>query len=227
MGLSFAKGRSICPSCHTMLMPLDVIPVIAYVLQKGKCRYCKSNISSLYPLMELLTGLLFLFAYIRIGFTLELFSVLMLVSLLIIISVSDLYYMRIPDSILLWFLPMFIIIRIIQPLDPWYDPLAAAVTAYVLILLIILASNGGMGTGDMKLFALLGIMLGLKKILLTFFIATLIGSVAGILLLVTGKVKRKEPVPFAPFIAAGALTSYFYGNTLIDLYRSFFCLVSK
>src|SRR5690625_3503128 len=83
-------------------------------------------------------------AYILIGFNLEFFSALMLVSLLMIICVSDLCYMRIPDSILLCFLPVFILIRIMLPLDPWYEPITAAVVAYMLILSIIVLSNGGM-----------------------------------------------------------------------------------
>ena len=142
------------------------------------------------------------------------------ISLLIIIFVSDYNYMLIPNKILLFFLPIFIIARILIPLDPWYDAVVGAVVGYVLLAIIILVSNGGMGAGDMKLFGVMGFVLGWKNVLLTFFLAALFGAVIGGILMLAKKVKRGEPIPFGPFIVLGAIISYFYGDKLIDIYLS-------
>lgn len=218
--ISFHNNRSYCPHCERQLQFYELIPVLSYVLQRGKCRTCRTNISIVYPFVELSTGLLFASAYMYFGLQLELIVALLFISLLMIIFVSDIYYMLIPDKILLFFLPLFIIARIFIPLDPWYDAVLGAVLGYVLLAIIIIVSKGGMGAGDMKLFGVIGFVLGWKLILLTFFLAALFGALIGGALMAMKKVKRKEPIPFGPFIVLGAIISYFYGNTLIDYYLS-------
>jgi leader peptidase (prepilin peptidase) / N-methyltransferase len=153
---SIVSPRSACSNCGHTLHPSELIPVFSYVLQKGKCRNCGAHISILYPLIELLTGCLFVFALIQIGFQMELLIALSLISLLVIIVVSDLAYMLIPDRILLLFLLIFIIERFFIPLDSWWNSIIGALGAFVVILLIALVSNGGMGGGDIKLFGVLG-----------------------------------------------------------------------
>lgn len=218
--IPFHNDRSFCPNCKKQLRYYELIPIVSYLLQKGKCRNCKSKISFMYPFVELITGLLFTFSFLKLGFQLELIVALLLISLLIIIFVSDYTYMLIPNKILIFFLPLFIIARIIIPLDPWFDPIIGAVVGYVLIALIIIISNGGMGAGDMKLFGVIGIVLGWKNVLLTFFLASLFGALIGGIFMLIKKVNRGEPIPFGPFIVLGTIISYFYGDTLIDIYLS-------
>ncbi|WP_066063792.1 prepilin peptidase [Neobacillus soli] len=218
---SIVTPRSACPTCGHQLKPYELIPVISYLLQGGKCRGCQSRISPIYPIFELLTGLLFAIAPLVIGWSGELVVALTLISMFMIIIVSDIHYMIIPDKILIWFAGIFLLERIIWPLTPWWDSLLGAVTGFSLLLLIALISKGGMGFGDVKLYALLGLVLGFKLVILSFFLSTLYGAVIGGLALLFRIVKRRQPIPFGPFIAAGTLTAYYWGPKMIDLYLQF------
>ena len=188
------------------------------MFQKGKCRGCQSRISPIYPTFELLTGILFVLAPYVFGWSGELFVALTLISMFMIITVSDIHYMIIPDKILVWFAGIFLLERIIWPLHPWWDSLLGAVSGFLLLLIIAVVSKGGMGFGDVKLYALIGFVLGFKLVLLSFFLSTLFGAVIGGLALLLRVVKKRQPIPFGPFIAAGSLTAYFWGNDLINLY---------
>ncbi|WP_341457156.1 A24 family peptidase [Oceanobacillus zhaokaii] len=148
----------------------------------------------------------------------ELITALLLVSMLMIILVSDVTYMVIQNKVLLFFLPLLIITRLIQPLDPWWSPIVGAIVIALILAIIILVSRGGMGAGDMKLFAVLGVVLGVEKVLLAFFLSCLLGAIIGMLLMVFKIIKRKQPVPFGPYIVLAALIAYFYGDLLIDWY---------
>jgi leader peptidase (prepilin peptidase) / N-methyltransferase len=191
------------------------------LLQKGKCRGCQSRISPIYPVFELLTGILFATAPFVIGWSGELVVALTLISMFMIIIVSDINYMLIPDKILIWFAGIFLFERIVWHLTPWWDSVLGAITGFVLLLIIALVSKGGMGGGDIKLYALIGFVLGFKLVLLSFFLSTFFGAVIGGLGLLLKIVKRKQPIPFGPFIAAGTLTAYYWGSDLIDLYLQF------
>jgi leader peptidase (prepilin peptidase) / N-methyltransferase len=227
VGLRIPKKKSIvfpgssCSTCGHQLKAYELIPVLSYLLQKGKCRGCQSRISPIYPVFELLTGILFATALLFIGWSGELVVALTLISMFMIIIVSDINYMLIPDKILIWFAGIFLLERIVWPLAPWWDSLLGAGTGFVLLLMIALVSKGGMGGGDIKLYALLGFVLGFKLVLLSFFLSTLFGAVIGGLALLFKIVKRKQPIPFGPFIAAGTLTAYYWGSDLIDLYVQF------
>lgn len=216
------KSRSHCPNCNYILTWRDLIPVFSYIGLRGKCRNCKTSISPLYPIVEAATGFLYAYSFIRFGFSAELIVALLFTSLLVIISVTDLTYMLIPNVILLFFLPLLMIGRVVSPLDPWWDSLVGAATGLILTAIIIVASRGGMGGGDMKLFGVIGIVLGLPGVLLAFFLSTLYGSVISGVLLLFKKIDRKKPVPFGPYIVLGALTSYFFKAPIMDWYLQLF-----
>ncbi len=215
---SIVTPRSGCPTCGHQLKAYELIPVLSYLIQKGKCRGCQSRISPIYPVMELLTGILFATAPLVIGWSGELVIALTLISMFMIIIVSDINYMLIPDKILIWFAGIFLFERIFFPLTPWSDSLIGAVSGFILLLVIALVSKGGMGMGDVKLYALLGFVLGFKLILLSFFLSTLFGAVIGGFALLFKIVKRRQPIPFGPFIAAGTLTAYYWGSDIISWY---------
>jgi len=224
VGLRVPKGKSIvappshCPSCNRRLGTLDLIPFFSYLFLKGKCRGCGSAISPIYPAMELLTGILFAFAYVKIGFSIELAVALLFVSLLVIITVSDIAYMLIPDKVLLVFGVLLAVVRIFSPLQPWWDSVTGAVFSFLLLLAVAILSKGGMGGGDIKLFFVIGIVLGFLHSLLTLFIAAFIGAIVGLYIVKkTGK-GRKTPIPFGPSIAAAAVIVYFYGNEIVGWY---------
>lgn len=219
---SIVRPPSHCTACNKRLKGLELIPVLSYLIQGGKCKHCKAKISPVYLITELVTGILFAFSYHQIGFTWELAVALLFISLLVIIHVSDVAYMLIPDKILLFFLPLLVMGRLLSPLEPWWDAVVGAVLGFSILLLIAMVSKGGMGGGDIKLFFLIGLVLGTLDSLLTLFLASVIGLIVGVVVLrVSGK-GRKTPVPFGPSIAVSAMIVYFYGEQLVDLYLNLF-----
>ena len=228
VGLRVPKKESIvsppshCKTCDRNLGPLDLVPVFSYLFLKGKCRKCGSKISPIYPFMEFVTGFLFALSFYMLGFSAELVIAILLVSLLVIISVSDIVYMLIPDKVLLPFAVVFFVTRLFIPLTPWWDSLLGALVGFGVLYLIAVVSKGGMGGGDIKLFFVLGLVLGTVNTLVTLFLAALIGSIVGIILLkITGK-GRKTPIPFGPSIAIAAIISYFWGADFVNWYGSLF-----
>lgn len=226
VGLRVPESQSIitppshCPSCGRRLTIRDLVPVFSYIFLKGKCRTCGSKISPVYPIIELTTGLLFLFSFLRATSVGAMLAGWLLISLLIIVLVSDLAEMIIPDKVLLWFLPIFILFRVIVPLQPWWDSLLGAAAGFLLLAAIALISRGGMGGGDVKLFALIGLFTGTKIVLLGFMLSAFFGAFFGIIAMMLGLVKRRQPIPFAPFITLGVLTAYFFGEQMISFYLS-------
>lgn len=215
---SIVRPPSHCTNCQRQLTALDLVPVLSYVWLGGKCRSCGQKISWIYPLMELITGVLFAFAYWKLGFTVEFFVAILLISLLVIIVVSDFAYMLIPDKVLLFFLPLLFIGRVLSPLTPWWDSVLGAAVGFGILYSIAVLSKGGMGGGDIKLFFLLGLVLGTLNALLTLFIAAVIGMVVGIIVLKARQQGRKTPIPFGPSIATAAIVVYFYGDALMNWY---------
>lgn len=226
VGLRVPKNESIvtppshCTICDRRLTFKDLVPVFSFVFLKGKCRGCGTKIHWIYPVMELTTGVLFAFAYWKIGFSLELIVAILFISMLVIITVSDLAYMLIPDKVLLFFGALLIIARVFSPLEPWWDSIIGAVGGFGLLLLIAILSKGGMGGGDIKLFAVIGLVLGIIPTLLTLFLAAFIGAIIGVIHLRRSKQGRKTPVPFGPSIALAAIIVYFYGTQMLDWYTN-------
>jgi leader peptidase (prepilin peptidase)/N-methyltransferase len=220
-GQSIAHPRSHCTNCNRSLSPRELIPIFSYILQKGRCMNCGYKISPIYPTIEFFTAILFSYSFYKYGWSLELVISLLLVSLLVIIFVSDISYMIIPNRVLLFFAVLFILMRVIYPLDPWWDPILGSIIGFTLLFIIAVVSKGGMGGGDIKLFAVLGIILGWKLVLQAFFFSTLLGALVGIILIASGKVSKKQPIPFGPFIVGGTLLAYFFGNSFFYWYLNF------
>ena len=128
--------------------------------------------------------------------------------------------MLIPDKILLFFGVLLIIARAVSPLEPWWDTVIGAVGGFGILLLIAILSKGGMGGGDIKLFAVIGLVLGTIPTLLTLFLAAFIGAIVGVIHLRRSKQGRKTPVPFGPSIAIAAVIVYFYGSQMLDWYTN-------
>ncbi len=226
VGLRIPKGESIvtprshCTNCKTTLTGLDLVPVLSYVFLKGRCRHCQKSVSPIYPLFELLTAVLFVLAPLMIGWTYELIIAWTFISMLIIIVISDLHYMLIPNKILLFFFGLFIIERFFIPYQSIPDHLLGMVIGFLIPFLVAVISKGGMGGGDVKLFAVLGFVLGWELVILTFFLASLVGMIAALIGMLLGKVKRGVPFPFGPSIALAALITYFKGEQILNWYFS-------
>ncbi|MBM4762444.1 A24 family peptidase [Bacillus sp. B15-48] len=218
VGQSIVSPGSHCPSCGHKLGAVELIPVLSYFIQKGKCRGCQSRISPLYPGIEFLTGVLFATAPLVVGWNGELLIALTLISLFVIIFASDLAYMIIPDKVLLVFAAIFFVERLFIPLTPWWDSLLGAAIGFLLLLFIAVISKGGMGGGDIKLFAVIGFVVGTKTFFLAFFCATLLGAFFGVIGIAFGFVKKGKPIPFGPFIAVGTLIAYYFGDEMVTMY---------
>lgn len=228
VGLRVPKNKSIvfppshCTACDRRLGALDLVPVYSYLFLRGKCRGCGFKISPIYPLMELITGILFALSYRILGFGFELIVAIVFISLLVIISVSDIAYMLIPNKILFPFGILLILLRLVSPLNPWWSSFAGAAIGFSLLFLIAVISKGGMGGGDIKLFFIIGIVLGPVQTLLTLFIASLIGTIVGVIFLKRTRQGRKTPIPFGPSIAAAAVIVHFGGSMIVDWYGKLF-----
>ena len=220
-GISVAKGFSYCPNCKNRIQPYDLVPVISYLFLKGSCRYCKTRISIQYPLVELLTSLLFVLVFYQFGLTPLAGLVAVLVSVLIVITFIDLKHQIIPDELVIIIFVCGIISIFLSGRGIW-EHIIGFFAVSIILLLIAFLSKGGMGGGDIKLMAAAGLFLGWKLILLSLMIASIIGSVVSIILLALKKVNRKSMVPFGPFLSIGILISVLYGDYILWWYLSKF-----
>lgn len=210
-----------CMHCQHRLTPLDLIPVISYLFLRGRCRYCRTSISWLYPVIECVTACLFVFAYDTSSNLSQLIISLILISMLIILSVSDSHYYLVPDRLLVCFAVVWLVLNVILSFRPWLDGLLGAVIAFVLLYLLAVASRGGMGGGDIKLLTLLGFVLGVKGILLSMCLASLLGVIVMGTVYISRGWPRKRRLPFVPFIMLGVLLTFFVGDGIWQWYLSF------
>jgi leader peptidase (prepilin peptidase)/N-methyltransferase len=194
-----------CTSCSTKLKPIDLIPVFSWLLLKGKCRYCNAKILKQYPLVELLTAVLFVFLYSVIGLSNYLPVVLVFTALLIVVSFIDYQYYLIPNKLILVGFVIGLMIHIIFPTLAWQNALLGFVVGGGVLYVLAVLSKGGMGGGDIKLAALIGFYLGWQKVLQALFFGALLGSVFGILMILTKKIDRKTPIPFGPFLSMAVI----------------------
>ncbi|MEK5039100.1 prepilin peptidase [Sporosarcina sp. FSL K6-3457] len=228
VGLRVPKKESIvsppshCTTCDRKLGALDLVPVFSYLFLKGKCRGCGSKISPIYPFMEFVTGVLFALSFYTFGLSAELIVAILFMSLLVIITVSDIAYMLIPNKVLLPFAIVLLGARLFIPLEPWWNSLVGAIVGFGVLYVIAVVSKGGMGGGDIKLFFVIGLVLGTVQTLLTLFVAAVIGTVVGAILLKRSGKGRKTPIPFGPSIAIAAVISYFWGADIVAWYSNLF-----
>lgn len=217
-GMSVAVPPSHCTKCGKRLKAFDLIPVASYVILQGKCRHCGESFSPRYPIIELLTGIGFLFLYYKFGLTLEYLTMLVLFSGLIVCSVVDLDYKIIPDPVNLVMFALGILLLAVQSTGTLLNGLLGAAAGFSLLFFIALLSKGGMGGGDIKLGAVLGLYMGWPQIFLVLLLSFVLGSAAGLLWIGMKKKSVKEAVPFGPFLSAAALVSIFWGEQLINWY---------
>ncbi|HEY4694365.1 MAG TPA: prepilin peptidase [Candidatus Nanoarchaeia archaeon] len=228
-------GRSECPHCRHELSTTDLIPIISFLWLRGRCRYCKKPISWQYPLVEITTGLTFALVFSTFYSTIILSSIrvidlinlgftLFFVSVLIVVTVSDLKWGIIPDRIVLpaWivaFLYQIYLFFNYQSLTVLLHNLAVALSLGLFFFILILVTRGkGMGGGDLKLAILIGLSLGWPEAVVAIFLAFLTGALASVMLILLGKKAFKQTVPFGPFLALGAFFGILFGNELFRFY---------
>lgn len=217
-GESIIFPSSHCPHCQHSLGVLDNIPLVSFILLRGKCRYCHERISWRYPLVELLTGLLYLAIVARFRFSALTIVYLALGTLLIIISFIDLKEKIIPDELSLPGVAGGLILSLFLLPSGFFNAFIGMAFGGGILLIVAFVSKGGMGGGDVKLMAMIGAFLGWPDVVVSLFLAVFIGSLVGLLLIVLRLKKRKDAVPFGPFLALGAIISILYGSDLIMWY---------
>jgi leader peptidase (prepilin peptidase)/N-methyltransferase len=218
-GISVAGPRSQCPACGAQIAAYDNLPLFSWLLLRGRARCCGVRISPRYPLTELVTGLLFVATVLVYrDVPAEAAIGLVFVTLLAIITLTDLEQRIIPNKVLI--VGALLCVAIAAPTDPsgLSERAIAAAAAGGVFFLVVLAYPAGMGLGDVKLAATMGLFLG-RAVGPAILIALLAGSLVGIALLVRhGSKARKMAVPFGPFLALGGVVALLCGDQLIDLY---------
>lgn len=215
-GEKIINDRSHCDNCQHELTLLDMIPVLSYLFLRGRCKYCKEEINPLSTSMELFTGTLFALSYFRFGFSYELFIALGLVSMLIILSVSDLSYYIIPDEVLIFFSGYFLIITTLQfGVVPALISIRNGLILFGVMYLIMLIGNflfkkESLGGGDIKLLFVFGLVIDPLLGLISIFIASVIALPIALILL---KTKKQKLIPFGPFLLIAINFIYFTGIT--------------
>lgn len=220
---SIAWPGSHCTSCNHSLSWYDNIPLFSYLVLKGKCRYCKTKILSLYPIVESLNAVIYIIMYLKFGFGLDFIFYSLMSSILLAVIFIDLKEMIIPDSLVLSILALSIIHKALNYFLYGISPnlissFLGLLVAGGLFLAIVIISRGGMGGGDVTLIGALGFVLGFKYIFLCIFLSFILGAIISIILLATKIKKRKDPIPFGPFIVLGFFMTVLWGESIINWY---------
>ena len=212
-------GRSYCPTCHHPLRWIDVVPLIGYLVNRGRCHLCQAKISIAYPLIEIGGGLLFMASYWVKGFTLELVVALVMISVLMIEAICDQQTQTVLDRIWIIGLIPLVIIRIVQA-DFWPYLLSGTLLFATMALLAIVGKwifkKEAFGGGDIKLYLFIGFCLTIWPGILSLFVASFFGFVYG----VTRKNRSNHQIALVPFLFFGVLVAYFFGDAIIDWYLS-------
>lgn len=215
---SLVRPRSHCTACARTLSPLELVPVVSWLLQRGRCRGCGIGVSWRYPAMELASGVLAAGAVLALGPTADGAAAALLGVALVPVVAVDLEHRLIPDVIVVPATAVALGLAVAADPGRWWQPVAAAAGAAGFLFLLWLAYPGGMGLGDVKLALLMGAVLGVA-VIPALALAFLAGALLGAGLLVRhGSAARRMAIPFGPFLAGGALVALVWGNALVGWY---------
>lgn len=221
--INLCKPRSRCPKCKKTIPFWANIPVVSYLFLRGKCYYCKNHISICYPLVELLSCILSVFAAWHFGFGWQLFSSLLLIWSLIALTLIDLRHFILPDSITLPMIWLGLLINVFHVFASPASAIIGAVAGYMSLYLVakaykIIRHVDGMGYGDFKLLAMLGAWLGWQALPIIILIASFLGVIVGVVLILfkdKGRRSLQLAIPFGPFLAMAGIFALFFAGSLI------------
>ena len=225
-GESINKPRSACPNCGHQLRARDNVPVISWLILRGKCRDCQAKISVRYPLIELLTATLFVLVWWKFGFTLGFVAFAYLAALSVALTSIDLAVHRLPNVLVL---PAYPVLAVLFTADSamageWWPLIRALIGGVALFVFYFVAAvvyPGGMGFGDVKLAGVLGAALawlGWGPLIIGSFAAFLLGGIGGLVLMALKKTERRGGIPFGPWMFAGAGVGVMWGTQLWKAY---------
>ena len=217
-GQSIIKPRSHCAACNQKLGNLDIIPIFSYLWLRGRCRYCRAHIPLRLPIVEGVTGLVFGFLCWKFGLSLELVISLIYACLLIIIFVVDLENQLVLDKVVYPGMALALGFSFLWPGLGVVSSLEGGALGAAALALPWVIYRRGMGLGDVKLGGLMGLMTGYPLVLVAWLLAVITGGVVGAILLTFKIRKRKDPIPFAPFLATSAMVTLLWGQVIYQWY---------
>jgi leader peptidase (prepilin peptidase)/N-methyltransferase len=215
-GISIVTPCSFCGSCGHKLNYIDMLPVINYMVYKGRCRYCGEHYSLQYPIVELTNGVFYALVYLKYSLSAEAAAYCVIISILIAISIIDIKHMIIPDGLnIAGAITGFIYIAITKS-SP-VDKITGALIGLGSFLAIALLTHA-MGGGDIKLMIVVGLMFGTKGVLFIIFCSFAFGAVVSLILLIIKIKDRKDRISFSPFISLSAVIYIFFGLEIVNQY---------
>lgn len=215
---SIVSPPSHCPACGRRLAPFDLIPLLSYILLRGRCRYCGAPIPRRVLLVESTTGLLFALFWYRYGFSLWLLLGTLYACFFIVIFFIDLEHHLVLNRVMY---PAIVVALLLIPFARGHSAkelLLGGLIGFALLFLIASIYPAGMGMGDVKLATFIGLVVGFPSVFVALLFSFVAGGLVGGGLLLTGLKGRKDPIPFAPFLAAGGMVAMLYGKEIIDWY---------
>lgn len=233
LGKSIVAPPSACTSCGKRLTAPDLIPVLSYVFLRGRCRHCGAPISSRYPLIELLTAVVFTALFLEFGFTIHFIAFIFLMTILIAVFFIDIDHRIIPDGLVIAGIiggVALLVYNIFKPMteifgdDKWWTPVVGFFSGSGFLLLVALLglliykTDDAMGMGDVKLMAPIGLFLGWKLCLAALFISVLLAGFTSLSLILFGIKKKKDTIPFGPFIVTGTFVTIMWGWDILNWY---------
>jgi leader peptidase (prepilin peptidase) / N-methyltransferase len=226
LGESIVHPRSRCTSCGRTLTWFDNVPVLSWAALGGRCRSCKQPVSWMYPAVEVVTALVFVITYLTYGLTLLSLVRVVFACALIVLFVTDLQHKILPNVITLPGIVVGFVCSVFLP-PGWMSSLIGLAVGGGFLLAIAEAyyrirGQEGLGMGDVKLLAMIGAFLGWKLVLLTLVFASFTGSLAGGVLIASGRGNMKYALPFGTFLAVGALFAATWGEPIADWYFGFY-----
>lgn len=215
--------RSACPHCHHRITALENIPVLSWLMLRGKCSACDTRISPRYPVVELLTACLSVAVVWKFGATWQALGGLVFVWALIALAFIDFDTSLLPDSLTLPLLWLGLMFNLVSSFTTLPEAVIGAIAGYLVLwsifwLFKLATGKEGMGYGDFKLLAAIGAWLGWELLPVTLLLSSVVGALVGIAMIVLVKHDRRVPIPFGPYLAGGGLVALFFGNQLTRAY---------
>ena len=215
--------HSACPHCGHKISALENIPVISYLLLRGKCKGCSAHISARYPIVETVCGLLSAYVAWHFGFGLAALAALLFIWMLLALTWIDVDTQLLPDDITLPLLWLGLLFNLSGTFIDINSAVIGAITGYLTLwsiywLFKLATGKEGMGYGDFKLLAAIGAWLGWQMLPLVIMLSSIVGAVVGIALIIAARLGRNIPIPFGPYLAGGGVIALFWGQTLTHGY---------
>jgi leader peptidase (prepilin peptidase)/N-methyltransferase len=226
LGQSIVWPGSRCTSCGRALSWFENIPILGWVVLRGRCRTCRAPVSAMYPIVEAVTAVTFLGGYLLYGLTPLAFVRVAFACALIVLFVTDLQHKILPNAITLSGIVIGFVASLFLP-PGWFDSLIGIAVGGGVLYAIAegyyrIRGHEGLGMGDVKLLAMIGAFLGWKLVLLTLVFASFTGALLGLTLIATSRGDMKYALPFGTFLAVGAVISAAWGTPIVDWYFGFY-----